>query len=612
MVNGILQPGQGLQGATVQVKDRSAVVSRTDGRFSFPLRASTYYVQSVKKNGYQLVDMEACRSYQYSKDPLYLVMETPEQQLEDLLEAQENISKTLREQLKRAQQEIQRLKDEQEITEEQYFQQLEQLREEQQKSQKLISDMAKECSRIDYDLLDELNRRISDAIFNGRLLEADSLLRSKGDIDSRIAAVEKKTRAEAEREKEIDKDLEDLAISKAGTKKEKEEIANDCYRFFDRFKLSQQLDSAAYYLERRTKLDPENIAWGLSFATFLIDYMADYSLAMSVCMELQERAATTIENDSTALLPILTTIGTIQYYNGAVNKAHDVFLQALGIAKQHCQEDNFFFAECYYDLGNVCFNQDDLQGAWDYYEKALAYYEAYPGHQEELGMLQNSIGALKSSEGNYSLALEWYEKALATFEECYKTDNPAIAMVNNNIGFNLEKLGRNNEALSRYEKALSIWIKNYGENHPSVAACYNNIGNIYEGSEDSHLAMSYFTKALKIDLSCLGENNPSTALCYNNIAYNYAVKGEYDKAIENYKKVLSIRISVYGDSNPSVANTLTNMGITYSRNKMYSEGKDCLEKALDIWEKILGPENQNSEKLKELIHEIEKKIVEQK
>ncbi|MBP5797077.1 MAG: hypothetical protein J6W26_02250 [Bacteroidales bacterium] len=79
---GNLIPGQGLKGATVSVQGRSTVlVNKDDGAFSFPVTDAQFRLDSVKKNGYRLVDMEACpRSYKYSSNPLYIVMETPDQQ----------------------------------------------------------------------------------------------------------------------------------------------------------------------------------------------------------------------------------------------------------------------------------------------------------------------------------------------------------------------------------------------------------------------------------------------------------------------------------------------------------------------------------------------------
>ena len=205
MVNGQHVAGKGLPGATVNIQGGNSVgVKNANGSFSFVVPTKTYMVQSVQKEGYKLVDADAImKPYQHSANPLYLVMETPEQQLEDLLEAQEQISKTLREQLKKSRQEIQRLKDENKITEEDYRQRLAKLMEDQQNSQKLIADMAKEYSQMDYDQMDSLNQRISDAILNGRLMEADSLLRSKGDMKGRIAEVRKEQQAEAQEEHEL-------------------------------------------------------------------------------------------------------------------------------------------------------------------------------------------------------------------------------------------------------------------------------------------------------------------------------------------------------------------------------------------------------------------------
>ena len=109
MVNGKLQPGQGLSGATIQVKNRSAMVSGAKGKFSFPVRSNTYVLESVKKLGYELVDLEMCRNHQYSSDPLYLVMETPEQQRSDLLAAERKIRRSLQQQLQQREDEIEAL-----------------------------------------------------------------------------------------------------------------------------------------------------------------------------------------------------------------------------------------------------------------------------------------------------------------------------------------------------------------------------------------------------------------------------------------------------------------------------------------------------------------------
>ena len=50
MVNGQHVPGQGLKGATVSIKGRTAVlVQSDDGAFSFPIPEAQFRVDSVKK-----------------------------------------------------------------------------------------------------------------------------------------------------------------------------------------------------------------------------------------------------------------------------------------------------------------------------------------------------------------------------------------------------------------------------------------------------------------------------------------------------------------------------------------------------------------------------------
>lgn len=97
VVNGKHVAGKGLQGAVVALHGRSSVgVQNANGSFSFPVVGKSYTVQSVTKNGYQLVDADAApKAYAYSSNPLYLVMETPGQQQADRVDAERKLRRTL-------------------------------------------------------------------------------------------------------------------------------------------------------------------------------------------------------------------------------------------------------------------------------------------------------------------------------------------------------------------------------------------------------------------------------------------------------------------------------------------------------------------------------------
>lgn len=129
MANGKLVPGQGLKGATVSIQNRTPiVVQNVDGSFSFPIPTQTFMVKSIQKNGYQLVDADVVKkTYNYSTNPIYLVMETPEQQMQDQLAAERKIRRTLNQQLQQREDEIENLKERQKISDEEYRKALQEL-----------------------------------------------------------------------------------------------------------------------------------------------------------------------------------------------------------------------------------------------------------------------------------------------------------------------------------------------------------------------------------------------------------------------------------------------------------------------------------------------------
>ena len=78
MVNGELVPGKGLPGAIVSIKGRTDIgVKQTNGTFSFPALSKQFHVDSIKKQGYMLLDAEAAsKTYFHTLDTIFFVMET--------------------------------------------------------------------------------------------------------------------------------------------------------------------------------------------------------------------------------------------------------------------------------------------------------------------------------------------------------------------------------------------------------------------------------------------------------------------------------------------------------------------------------------------------------
>ena len=271
MVDGQHIPGKGLRGATVSVKGRTPIlVNAEDGSFSFPVPDAQFFLDSVTKKGYQLVDMETCqKTYYRSSSPIYIVMETPEQLLEDKLSTERKIRRNMQKQLQDKEDELETLREEEKISEEEYQKALQKLYFEQENNERIIGDMAKRYAELDYDLLDEFYRQVSYYIENGELTKADSLLRTRGNITKQVSDIQ-------QRGQNLQEEKEQMKKVRAVQQADAEEAARHCKSLADKFHAQQQNDSAAYYLELRAQLDTTNIEWQYDAGEYIHDHTADY------------------------------------------------------------------------------------------------------------------------------------------------------------------------------------------------------------------------------------------------------------------------------------------------------------------------------------------------
>lgn len=288
--------GRRISGVTIQVKGKNAVVTDANGSFSFPVPTKSFVVQSVKKQGYVLVDFDALAiQYTYSSNPLIFVMETPSLIAADRKANERKLSNTraLKPQTstdsrngktskERKEMKRKKRKPRDQSTHKKPNSTLwsasrsssqKRLYLKKKSYNQLISVMADRYSLIDYDQLNEFDRRICYCILNRKLTEADSLLRSKGDIKDRIIAIHSIETAQTTDTTCIVPNWCNTDSLKDDIQKARVDIAEDCYYFYDKFILEQKYDSAAYYLELRALLDTSNLEWLNEAGCFIADHL---------------------------------------------------------------------------------------------------------------------------------------------------------------------------------------------------------------------------------------------------------------------------------------------------------------------------------------------------
>lgn len=588
MVNGQLVPGQGLKGATVSVQGRNTVVVNNDeGEFSFPVPNEQFKLDSVRKKGYQLVDMDACpRTYNYSGNPIYIVMETPDQQLQDQLTAERKIRRNLQKQLQDKEDEIEGLKAQNKITDDEYRKSLQKLYQDQENNEQLIKDMAKRYSELDYDQLDEFYRQVSYCIENGELTKADSLLNTRGDLSKQVEEQLQKAQAIKEQQEQLDQ-------AKAVHAADQEELAKRCYSFYENFAAQHLNDTAAYYLELRASLDTTNVEWQNDAGDFIQDYIADYENALNYYQRALRQAQIQYGQESEQAVTCYMNIGGIYYAVANYNKAMDYYNKALTINKNVLEERNTKLASSIYsNMANVYYCQENYNMAYEYMIKSQTFLEMINDKDPNKAYILFNIGVYyQDVKNDFEKAMQCYTGALAIITEYYGENHPDVAMIYNALGGLYEIQREYNKALEYQIIALENRILYYGENHPSVAISYGSISTLYFDLKNYSQALEYAQKQLVIHQKVFGDQNLKTAKSYRSIGINYYRLGEYSTAIEYYEKANTIYERFYDDNHSDIAYIYYDLGSVCYEMGDYEKALEYHEKALSIFKQAYGDNN---------------------
>ncbi|CAF1188309.1 unnamed protein product [Adineta ricciae] len=248
-------------------------------------------------------------------------------------------------------------------------------------------------------------------------------------------------------------------------------------------------------------------------------------------------------------------------------------------------------------LGNLLLILGQLDKAEELYTVLLEQ----TSDENDRALYYHQLGCLKYSQGDYKMAIEYYEKTLEINEKTLPSNHPDLATSYGSIGLVYKHMGEYSKALSFYEKALEIFQKTLPSNHPSLATSYNSIGGVYDNMGEYSKALSFCEKALEIREKTLPSNHPDLAGSYNSIGAVYDNMGEYSKALSFYEKALEIREKTLPSNHPDLATSYNNIGWVYRNTKDYSKALTYFERALDILQRALPANHPHIKSVKQSI-----------
>ena len=597
-VRTIKRPGQKavyLDNVLISVKGVNGnFKSQKKGKFELELRklglkvGDPFQLSSVYKSGYELYDNSLSRVYS-PKVPIEIVLKDIAQEAADQRKFADNMYKGALAQRDRKIKDLDRQLKQGKITEEQYREELQKFNDLFDKYQADINAIAKRYAGLDYENIDPVTEAINVAFSNGDFVLADSLLNTLGSIDGKIDA---NLKARSDIDAKIDFGT---AIVEEGNNERKqnlqdaERLAELAYAKYMSFRNNFQNDSAAYYLEKRAELLPENVTCQFEAGSFLRDYVAQYQKALDYL----NRALTLAIDQYGENLPEAATcynnIGMVYHHLGDYSRALEYYEKALKIFLGVYGENDLSVATCYNNIGAECAEQGDFARALENYEKALKILlEVFGENHPDVATSYNNIGYGYFGQGDHTRALEYFEKALKIRLGLFGENHPDVAVSYNNIGGIYDSMGDYSRTLGNYEKSLKIWLGTLGENHPYVAESYLNIGGLYYDRGDCDRALEFFENALKIFLGIFGENHLDVAKCYKNIGYAYSGQGDYSQGLENLERALKIRLELLGENHLDVAKIYMNIGGDYYRLRDYTRALENYDKALKIFLGVYG------------------------
>ena len=234
-------------------------------------------------------------------------------------------------------------------------------------------------------------------------------------------------------------------------------------------------------------------------------------------------------------------------------------------------------ALCYNGIGVVQESLGNYSQALESFQKSLKIHEDI-GNKKGMSDCYVNIGFIYGEQGNYNQTLDYLLKALKILEELGLKKEMANVYVN--IGTVHGISGNYAKALEYFKQALKICEEN-GYKQLS-AECYTSIGNIYNEQSNYLQAIEYYQKALKLDV-VFGEKK-HISICYNNIGCAMEKQGNYPMALDYEQKALKIRKEI-GDKN-GISTGLTGIGSIYCKMGNYKEAITYSTNGLEYAKKI--------------------------
>lgn len=232
---------------------------------------------------------------------------------------------------------------------------------------------------------------------------------------------------------------------------------------------------------------------------------------------------------------------------------------------------------CYRDIGDIFFEQENYTEAFNNYYSALTISEKEKDSatiMNDFSKLSNLFLAKGAYQKSFDYAQKWMNIALL------KNDVDEIAKAAHAVGWNQIQLQNYASALHYFRQ--SLMLEQSQNNLKGATKSYSFIAIIYYFTSQYDSAIFYNEKAEGLfKISC---DSLQVAHTVFNKSGVYNLQGKFEKSINSYYEAIT-HYSAINDSG-GVADCYINIAHSYITLKKYNMALDCLKKHLKISQQI--------------------------
>lgn len=571
------QPGKPIEDVTVRAKGSSAVsISDRSGNFMLTLTHYTtgqaYSLSRVQKAGYQLADTEVIgRSYPFSEDiPLEISMIPYEDYYRTKSEIEAQVRSRMEKEYHDKLEALNKQLEEKLISEELLQKEHLVLLDYYDNIENLVEELSDRYARTDYDRLDSLDRKINLMIEQGRLEEAEALIESK------------QTKQELEQIKASNATLaQALEEGKRAEARKTEEYARELQKRYEIAAMRFDNPAAAGFLKERIELDPSNIEWKIKYATFIRDYLGHYDEAMVIYQELLATVT-----DTYIIAEIYGCIGSTYYARGEYDKSLQAYEKTAVLREENA--NLHYLGISYTNIASCHIAKDNFTLGLEYLDKAQVLYEE---QQDSLGIahIYSTRGLAQRELGYFKESIENILTGLGIFMRNMGENTLDVASSYANLAAIMKGQGRFPEAFDYLHNAIRIRKMILGDKHPDVAKLYLSLGSLETENGNNENALGYYENALDLLMVFHSGKHPDITRAYNLLGnYHKNISNDMEKALYYHMATYESARGIFGDIHSTTAEALYNLGTLYHNMAQNEKAIEYYEKAHDIWLKIYG------------------------